>query len=328
MLDRDDRGSANNTITVERRKITSPFRQETISIRGIVPGEYTVNVHYFLATKGGPVPVIGQGREDQPHGRGRVLRNVHASAAWARRRPRCASGSPPTAASSTSTIATKSLIQLTRNVRRPDDESAAGERAEIAMTTTLLAISAAYVVLAVLLLSVGPDLALRLVGEGQRDRGDVGVLRRSVLRHQGPARLAGRRARCRPASSCCGRAWSSPIPSVSDRGAIYLWVEEVDENNVPSGLPRAYRLPYSVRLADRTLKARDEIMSGNPQEGTAEDVQDEETAQEPNATEMKVGSRTEGGVTTLDLEQFQLLQQAQRVEFKPMQGPILPPKGP
>ena len=44
--------------------------------------------------------------------------------------------------------------------------------------------------------------------------------------------------------------------------------------------------------------------------------------------ELKVGSRTEGGVTTLDLEQFQLLQQAQRVEFKPMQGPLLPPKGP
>jgi hypothetical protein len=58
MLDRDDRGSANNTITVDGRKITSSFRQETISIRGIVPGEYTVNVHYFLATKGGPVPAV------------------------------------------------------------------------------------------------------------------------------------------------------------------------------------------------------------------------------------------------------------------------------
>src|SRR6266852_2998186 len=57
VLDRDDRGSANNTITVDGRKISSPFRQETISIRGIVAGEYTVNVHYFLATKGGPVPI-------------------------------------------------------------------------------------------------------------------------------------------------------------------------------------------------------------------------------------------------------------------------------
>jgi hypothetical protein len=58
ILDRDDRGSANNTITVDGRKITSPFRQETISIRGIVPGEYVVNLHYFLATRGGPVPCV------------------------------------------------------------------------------------------------------------------------------------------------------------------------------------------------------------------------------------------------------------------------------
>jgi hypothetical protein len=58
VLDRDDRGAANNSITVDGRKITSAFRQETISVRGIVPGEYTVNVHYFLAIKGGPVPVI------------------------------------------------------------------------------------------------------------------------------------------------------------------------------------------------------------------------------------------------------------------------------
>src|SRR5215813_2817851 len=58
VLDRDDRGSANNTLTIDGRKVTSPFRQETISIRGIVAGEYTVNVHYFLATKGGPVPTV------------------------------------------------------------------------------------------------------------------------------------------------------------------------------------------------------------------------------------------------------------------------------
>ena len=58
VLDRDDRGSANNTITVDGRRLSSPFRQETISIRGIVPGEYTINVHYFLATRGGPVPAL------------------------------------------------------------------------------------------------------------------------------------------------------------------------------------------------------------------------------------------------------------------------------
>src|SRR2546423_7671209 len=68
VLDRDDRGSANNTLTVDGRKLTSPFRQETISIRGIVAGEYTGNVHYFLATKGGPVPTVGEVEKNKPQG--------------------------------------------------------------------------------------------------------------------------------------------------------------------------------------------------------------------------------------------------------------------
>ena len=47
----------NNTIIVNGKKISSPIRQETVSIRGIVAGEYTVNVNHYLATTGAPVPV-------------------------------------------------------------------------------------------------------------------------------------------------------------------------------------------------------------------------------------------------------------------------------
>ena len=56
-LDRDDRGGLNNSITVAGHKVMSPIRQETVSIRGIVAGEYTVNVNYYLATATAPVPV-------------------------------------------------------------------------------------------------------------------------------------------------------------------------------------------------------------------------------------------------------------------------------
>jgi hypothetical protein len=59
VLDRDDRGSLNNSITVNGRKVATPLRQEIVSIRGIVPGEYTVNVKYFEASAAttAPVPV-------------------------------------------------------------------------------------------------------------------------------------------------------------------------------------------------------------------------------------------------------------------------------
>lgn len=56
-LDRDDRGGANDFIMVGARKVLSPIRQETVSIRGIVAGEYTVNVYHFSALTGRPVPV-------------------------------------------------------------------------------------------------------------------------------------------------------------------------------------------------------------------------------------------------------------------------------
>ena len=57
VLERDDRGGANDFITVNGKKILNPIREETVSIRGIVEGEYTVNVNHYLATTNKPVPV-------------------------------------------------------------------------------------------------------------------------------------------------------------------------------------------------------------------------------------------------------------------------------
>ena len=54
VLDRDDRGGANDFIVVNGKKISSPIREEIVTIRGIVPGEYTVNVSHFLATTVSP----------------------------------------------------------------------------------------------------------------------------------------------------------------------------------------------------------------------------------------------------------------------------------
>jgi hypothetical protein len=54
-LDRDDRGGANDFILVNGRKIPSPIREEIVTVRGIVAGEYTVNISHFAATTGQPV---------------------------------------------------------------------------------------------------------------------------------------------------------------------------------------------------------------------------------------------------------------------------------
>ena len=56
-----------------------------------------------------------------------------------------------------------------------------------------------------------------------------------------------------------------------DPGSIYLWVEALDEGNRPSGVPRAYRLPYNDMLAGRSQEAANQIAAGHPQGGRAAD---------------------------------------------------------
>jgi hypothetical protein len=62
-----------------------------------------------------------------------------------------------------------------------------------------------------------------------------------------------------------------PHSLAGDAGAIHLWVEELDKDNFPSGVPRAYRLPYDARLAERTEAAVKASADGKPQGGRTAD---------------------------------------------------------
>lgn len=56
-LDRDDRGQFKDVILVNGEEIENPLNQETVSVRGLMNGEYVVNVVHFIATSTDPVPV-------------------------------------------------------------------------------------------------------------------------------------------------------------------------------------------------------------------------------------------------------------------------------
>jgi hypothetical protein len=194
------------------------------------------------------------------------------------------------------------------------------------MTLTLLGISAAYVVLALVVLSMGLTskfawwVKATTIVVSSAFFVEVFFASKSLL---------GWPASSAPLPSKFQLLWTrvvEPDVKAGNRGAIYLWVEEVDGNNVPSGLPRSYRLPYSVKLADRTLKARDEIMAGNPQEGLAEDVAEgDPTSADASA---KPNQQADGGVTSTGgkVELDGPIDQVPRVEFRPMSNPLLPPK--
>jgi hypothetical protein len=54
-LDRDDRGLQGDVILVDGREIVNPLNQEVVTIRGIEPGEFTVNLQYYDSKNGQPV---------------------------------------------------------------------------------------------------------------------------------------------------------------------------------------------------------------------------------------------------------------------------------
>lgn len=56
-IDRDDRGLANDTQTLDGVEITNPLNQEVLTLRGRPPGEYVINLHYYKTESQEPVPV-------------------------------------------------------------------------------------------------------------------------------------------------------------------------------------------------------------------------------------------------------------------------------
>ena len=56
-LDRDDRGLINDTITINGEEVQNPLNQEVVTLRGVVKGEYVVNLHYYASETEKPVDV-------------------------------------------------------------------------------------------------------------------------------------------------------------------------------------------------------------------------------------------------------------------------------
>ena len=109
-------------------------------------------------------------------------------------------------------------------------------------------------------------------------------------------------------------------------GAIYLWVERLDENNVPAGTPRAFRVPYSRELADRIVRARERIEQGTDQVGTARDLDPPESLPDQERRLAGTPPRENEPGTPGDPTAF--IQHMPAIEFEDMPPPTLPPKAP
>jgi hypothetical protein len=120
-----------------------------------------------------------------------------------------------------------------------------------------------------------------------------------------------------------------PHSLAGDPGSIYLWVEALDEGNRPSGVPRAYRLPYSDKLAEKTDKAASEIAAGRPQGGRAADYGSGEGGVIDAAREYitpNIIMDTSGGDPSAGGGVFAAPRAGDVVSFAPLLPPRMPPK--
>jgi hypothetical protein len=116
-----------------------------------------------------------------------------------------------------------------------------------------------------------------------------------------------------------------------DPGAIHLWVEALDDNNFPSGVPRAYRLPYGAKLAAKTEAALKASADGRPQGGRTADLGTgdgdvgQATAREVTPSSITVtsgGDPSSGG----PLDPVSSNGENQSVVFTPLAPPRMPAK--
>jgi hypothetical protein len=138
--------------------------------------------------------------------------------------------------------------------------------------------------------------------------------------------------------------WSSPEPlparfqllwarsvepnrALGEPGAVHLWVEELDADNFPSGVPRAYQRPYSTALARKVESARAEIGNGHPQGGRAEQFGSGEGGA-PDGSVAALRNAEAGGDPSGGglLDSAFMRGDSQSIEFAPLPIRTLPPK--
>ena len=115
-----------------------------------------------------------------------------------------------------------------------------------------------------------------------------------------------------------------PDKLTGSSGSIYLWLEALDENNMPVGIPRAFRVPYSRDLADRIGHAKERIEQGKDQAGTARDLDVPDVPPDQDRRLAGTPPRQDEPGSPGDPTAF--IQHMPTIEFQDMPPPALPPK--
>jgi hypothetical protein len=86
-----------------------------------------------------------------------------------------------------------------------------------------------------------------------------------------------------------------PNAFTGDPGAIYLWLEALDENNVVSGQPRSFKLVYTEPLADAAADVQDMLNAGEEVQGEVNEQEQQEENQAEEGEGGDPGVQGQGG---------------------------------
>lgn len=189
------------------------------------------------------------------------------------------------------------------------------------MNTTLTMISLALAYAVVVALLIGIFIAPRITAPG-RVAAAVAAVGLFLLTYQQVGELRGWPSDTQPPASfqLHGARVIEPDPLQGDPGRIFMWLEELDESNYPSGTPRAYTFPYSAELVSDIDGAMAKIQAGNEMAGQITEEREQDEDEEQSDERREPGDGADGiGERVLHADFGQLA-------FVAMPAPVTPEK--
>jgi hypothetical protein len=117
-----------------------------------------------------------------------------------------------------------------------------------------------------------------------------------------------------------------PDKKTNNPGWIYLWAEGLDANNVPSSRPRSYQLPYSDALARKITQAQEKRERGVDVMGRIDDGQP--VTRDELKNDIKMGKITNSSEELTAAETVPFMDDGARLNFEDLPPVVLPDKGP
>ncbi len=121
-------------------------------------------------------------------------------------------------------------------------------------------------------------------------------------------------------------AVAEPDRSTNNPGAIYLWAEELDANNVPATRPRSYQLPYSDALARKIAVVQEKREHGQDVMGTLLDTGAARDV--APRKDVKMGQAKKGAEQNAATDTVPFMDADTRLGFQDLPPVLLPDKGP